>query len=50
MAVVCPKCRAEGKYYYDGVYIECRVCGHKEWAKEEASGHITNLYEKWRVK
>lgn len=48
--MVCPKCGAKGKYYYEGTFIECEVCHYRERAKKEKGGHITNLWEKWNKK
>ena len=45
--IVCPKCKAEGNYYYDGLFIECCACGHREWAGTDKNGHLEHLWEKW---
>ena len=47
--IICPKCGVEGKYYYDGSFISCEACGHREVAKLEKDGKLTDLYQKWSV-
>ena len=45
--VTCPKCGATGEYYFDGLFIECTICGYQEWAATRSDGHSINLYKKW---
>ncbi len=46
----CPKCKVEGRYYYDGLFIRCTACNYTEWAKVDKDKHLTHLWDKWNVK
>jgi len=43
--IKCPKCGAEGNFYFEGTYIMCEACRHKDMDK----GVFESLYDKWLV-
>lgn len=44
----CPSCKAENNYRYDGLFIECRACRYRQWAKE-IGGKLENVRALWQV-
>lgn len=46
--IKCPTCGSD-KYYFDGLYIECKSCGRKDWQKKDEERKWNLVLKEWGV-